>query len=155
MMIVAPDLPIPPATWTGVLTPIALFLTIVFLLFDRIFGRGRTSQRMESKVEEMCNDLVSARAYGLKDHQIIRKVERDLTAHILEWRGVEGNNGYRSILREIQIEVKRISQRNERIDAVTAVEEEQMRRQGLHEKRLRDRVRRSEQDNARDDLEGE
>jgi hypothetical protein len=131
--------PIAPS-W-GALSGLVLpLLTLGFLVFDRVFGRGRSVQKMESKLEELCADVKELQeTNGIMDAHIA-SLSTNVLALTHEWRGVDGQNGWKSIVRILRQEVTMINDRNSRIDAVREYEREQREKAGRPPERLRDKL---------------
>lgn len=110
------------------------------LVLDRFTGRGRHDQRIEGKVDALTEEVAEIKqAQGIADKHV-HALGKNVEKLVQEWRGVDGTNGYRSILRGLVPRVEAIEIRNTRIDAVKAFEEKEMKKIGEHPKRMRDSV---------------
>lgn len=115
--------------WGGFVFGLGAF---VILLWDRITGRTRNIATVESKIDGLCDQIDDLEG-RLSIVDGLSESVRELTQ---EWRGVEGDNGYRSIIRKNSERIEAIERRNYKIDAVR---EEELRRGGGQQRRHMDR----------------
>lgn len=105
----------------------------VILLWDRIVGRGKSLAMIDGKIDQLCEEIGDMDA-RLKVVDGLSQSVRELTQ---EWRGVRGDNGYLSVIRNNAERITRIERRNDKIDAVR---EEDERRSGGLQRREMDRA---------------
>jgi hypothetical protein len=107
-------------------------LTFGIVTWDRVVNRGKSLQAIDGKIDHLCEQIDDMEG-NLEVVDGLAESVRELTQ---EWRGVAGDNGYRSIIRENSQRLTAIEKRNDKIDAVR---EEEMRRGGGHQRRHMDR----------------
>lgn len=100
------------------------------LLWDGLIGKGKSLAVIDGKLDTLCADVEELDSRldvvdGLADSV------RELTQ---EWRGVDGTNGYKSIIRRHDSELIEIRRRNDRLDAVR--EEDERRSGGQHRRKM-------------------
>lgn len=88
------------------------------LLYDRVFGKGKTAKSLDDKIERLCEAVERIEtAQGNLDTDV-REVSQAVRDFLIEWKGLEGTNGWRSVIRQNSKDIKKILDRNLRIDAV-------------------------------------
>ena len=130
--------------WAGIIA----LLPLGFLVYDRIWGRGRHEQRVESALNQLSKDFEAFKKGEFAElNETVTVMDNhldSLSTNVLalthEWRGVDGNNGWKSTVRELKHQVALIKERNDKIDAVTAYEKEQMQKMGRVPERIRDKL---------------
>lgn len=117
-----------PVTLVGWVTAIGLLITLVL----QFVQMGRFLQRLDGIKEDFgeIKDTV-----GIMDTHL-ESLSRSFRELLFEWRGVDGNNGGKSQLRDHEVRIKAIENRHVGEDAVTQIEREQ----SSERRRLRDRV---------------
>lgn len=137
--------------WAGLIS----LLPLGFLVFDRIWGRGRHEQRMESDLKQLCKDFEDFKreeftelkdTVGIMDEHL-SSLSSNVQTLTLEWKGVDGKNGWKSIVRALKHDVTEIQKRNLQIDAVSQYEQDQLRKHGKKPERLRDKLSEDADDN--------
>lgn len=114
--------------------------SFVILLWDRLVGKGRSVQKLEGKIDDLCDDFSDFKETAKVMDAHLDSLSTNVQALTHEWRGVDGKNGWKSIVRALRHEVTEIQKRNLARDAVTAYEHEQLRKHGKKPERLRDRI---------------
>jgi hypothetical protein len=108
------------------------FIACAILVWKEVIGKGRSLATIDGKIEHLCKQVDDMEGrLGVVDG--LADSVRELTQ---EWRGVTGDNGYRSIIRENSRRIGAIERRNDKIDAVR---EEELRRGGGQQRRHMDR----------------
>lgn len=125
------------------------------LLFNQITGRGRHDQRVESKVDDLVDQIKEMKTAQAGEAEDFKETQRVMDSHLRtlstsvqnltqEWRGLDGTNGYKSVIRGLVPRVEAIEKRNNSIDSATKAlkeyEEKKMRELDKPAERLRDRV---------------
>jgi hypothetical protein len=105
------------------------------LVWDRVVGKGKAVASLDGKIEHLCEQI---------DHMegrltVVDGLTTTVRELVFEWRGVDGNNGYKSIIRENQRRITEIEKRNWQIDAVREAHEADLRRSGGKQRRESDR----------------
>jgi hypothetical protein len=103
------------------------------LIFDRLSARGKNLATIDGKIDGLC-EQVEAMESDLKVVDGLTATVRELTQ---EWRGIDGQNGYRAIIKESAHRIAEIEKRNWEIDAVRREDD---RRSGGQHRREIDRV---------------
>jgi hypothetical protein len=124
--------------WAGLVFGGGSFL---ILIFDRIVGRGKSLQGLDNKISDLCDRMedVEETLKIMDSHQ--ESLSTNVQALTHEWRGVDGKNGWKSIVRLLRHEVTEIQKRNLAIDAVSQYEQDQLRKHGKKPERLRDKIK--------------
>lgn len=117
-----------PVTLVGWVTAIGLLITLVL----QFVQMGRFLQKLDGIKEDFgeIKDTV-----GVMDAHL-DSLSRSLRDLLYEWRGVDGNNGGKSQLRDHETRIRLIEKRHDGEDAITRIEREQ----SSERRRLRDRV---------------
>ena len=115
--------------WVGLL---AGSTALGLLVVDRLTARGKSLAKLDTKIDTLC-DRIDDMDGRLK---VVDGLAETVGELVFEWRGVDGNNGYKSIIREHDRRLDEIQQRNLRIDAIR---EEDDRRSGGKHRRMMDR----------------
>lgn len=136
-MILSPDAvaPIQSITATSVMGWGGFCFSLIacgVLVWDRVVGKGRAVATLDNKIDGLCAQLEDMEGKLTVVDGLAQSV-RDL---VFEWRGLDGRNGYKSIIRENQKRLAAIERRNDRLDAIR---EEDERRSGGQRRRLIDR----------------
>lgn len=108
------------------------FVACAILIWDRVIGKGKSLQSIDGKIDHLCEQIEDMES-RLEVVDGLSESVRELTQ---EWRGVSGDNGYRSIIRRHDQEILGIQRRNDRIDAVR---DEDLRRSHGQQRRTMDR----------------
>jgi hypothetical protein len=118
--------------WGGFVFGLGAF---VILIWDRITGRTKNIVNVENKIDGLC-DQVADMEGELKVVDGLATTVREL---VFEWRGIDGENGYKSIIRENSRRIFEIEKRNTGIDAVRKAHDDDLRRSGGQQRRQSDR----------------
>lgn len=137
-MILAPDgvAPIQSVTassimgWGGFIFSLIACATLVW---DRVVGKGKSVANLDNKIEGLCDQMNEMEG----KLTVVDGLTTSVRELVYEWRGVDGNNGYKSIIRENQRRISAIERRNDKIDAVRESDE---RRSGGQHRRHMDRA---------------
>lgn len=103
------------------------------LVWDRLLGKGRAAAGLNGKIDNLCEKIEDMEGRL----EVVDGLSRSVTELLFEWRGVDGNNGYKSIIRDNRNRIEKIEKRNDAIDAVR--KEDERRSGGLHRREI-DRV---------------
>lgn len=127
---VAPIQSVTPESWFGWGGFIFGLIACGILVWEKITGRTKSITNVENKLDQLCSQVDDLEGKlevvdGLADSV------RELTQ---EWRGVSGDNGYKSIIKRHDLELLAIQRRNDRLDAVR--EEDERRSGGLHRRKI-------------------
>lgn len=104
--------------------------TFGMLVWQKITQRGRSLATIDDKIEQLCEKVEDMEG-RLEVVDGLSQSVRELTQ---EWRGVAGDNGYRSIIRQHSNDIAAIIRRNDKIDAVR--EEDERRSGGQHRRKM-------------------
>lgn len=103
------------------------------LVWDKISGRAKNIASIDRKIDGLC-DKVEDLEGGL---EVVDGLTRSVNELIFEWRGVDGSNGYKSIVKDIRERLRLIEKRNDKLDAIREAREEDERRSGgLHRRQM-------------------
>lgn len=134
-MVLTPDALVPDRSQPSIIALggfVIGIMTLGIVVWDRVVGRGRALQAIDGRIERLCEQMDELEGRLKVVDGLVESV-RELTH---EWRGVSGDNGWRSIVKDNHQRIKAIEKRNDRIDAVR---EEDERRSGGKRRRLMDR----------------
>lgn len=106
------------------------FIACVILIWDRVIGRGKSLADVDNKLDKMCKQIEDMAG----ELVVVDGLGKSVAELVYEWRGVDGNNGYKSIIRDNQRRIGQIEKRNDRLDAVR--EEDERRSGGLHRRAI-------------------
>lgn len=121
-----------PTSAIGWLTAGTLATAVGKTAYDWLTGRRKSLAVLDKKLDGLCEQINDMEG-ELKVVDGLGQSVRDL---VYEWRGLDGNNGYKSIIKSNQERIRLIEKRNDKIDAVR---EEDERRGGGQHRRLMDR----------------
>jgi hypothetical protein len=108
-------------------------IACAILVWEKITGRTKSIVGVENKLDHLCGQIEDMEGKlevvdGLADSV------RELTQ---EWRGVSGDNGYRSMIKDDHRRIDAIEKRNDIIDALKEARDEDDRRSGgLHRRKF-------------------
>ena len=123
--------------WAGLIFGGGSFL---ILIFDRIVGRGKSLQGLDSKIERLCEEVNDFKETQTVMDGHLSTLSASVRSLTQEWKGDDGTNGYKSLVRQLLLDVKQIMDRNTRIDAIADYERQQMRKSGRTPERARDHL---------------
>lgn len=118
--------------WVGL---IAGSTALGLLVVDRLTARGKNLATIDRKLDELCGKVDDMEG-KLEVVDGLAGSVRELTQ---EWRGVLGDNGYRSRINRNSERITAIERRNTGIDAVQKARDEDERRSGGQHRRAMDR----------------
>lgn len=118
--------------WVGL---IAGSTALALLAVDRLTARGKNLATIDRKIDGLCSQISDMEG-ELKVVDGLADSVRELTQ---EWRGVLGDNGYRSRINRNSERITAIERRNYEIDAIKKARDEDERRSGGQHRRLMDR----------------
>jgi hypothetical protein len=128
-----------PTSAIGFLTTAVLATTIGKTAYDWLTGRRKSLSVLQGsvsavdrKVEGLCEQIADMEG----ELKVVDGLSKSVGDLLYEWRGVDGSNGYKSIIKRHDREIIDIRRRNDRIDAVR---EEDERRSGGKQRRHMDR----------------
>lgn len=107
-------------------------IACVILLWDRVVGRGKAEQKVSASLQGLCEQVEALEAQLV----IVNGLTKSVGELVYEWRGFDGSNGYKSIIKEHDRLIIEIQRRNDRLDAVR---DEDERRSGGQQRRQIDR----------------
>lgn len=108
------------------------FIACAILIWDRVIGKGKSLANLDNKIDGLCEKIEDMEGKLV----VVDGLSRSVGELVFEWRGVDGSNGYKSIIRRHDQEIIAIQRRNDRIDAVR---EEDLRRSHGQQRRSMDR----------------
>lgn len=107
-------------------------IACVILIWDRVIGKGKAEQKVTEKIDDLSEKLEDLEGRL----EVFDGLGRSVSELVYEWRGIDGRNGLKSVLREQGQHLTEIQRRNNRLDAIR---EEDERRSGGQRRRLIDR----------------
>jgi hypothetical protein len=136
-----------PTSVIGWLTAATLAAAAGKTLYDWLTGRRKSLVAMTSSITQLdsevkqMNENLCGKLEEVENTQSVmdgnlKRISKDVGDLVYEWRGLDGTNGYKSIIRRHDSELIDIRRRNDRIDAVR---EEDLRRSGGQQRRHLDR----------------
>lgn len=122
---------ITPSSWFGWGGFVFGLIATAILLWDRITGRGKSIANLDNKIDTLCRqtDEMEGRL------TVVDGLTRSVQELVFEWRGIDGNNGYKSIIRDHEKRLDAIEDRNREIDAIAKHERERQQDYGGPERR--------------------
>lgn len=105
------------------------------LVWDRIAGKGKATADLKSDIRELCGKIEDMEGRL----EVVDGLTVSVRELVFEWRGVDGKNGYKSIIRSNESRITDIEKRNYIIDAVKNARDEDERRSGGQHRRAMDR----------------
>jgi hypothetical protein len=136
-----------PSSVIGWLTTGTLAITVAKTGFDWWTGKRKSLTALqgsihgvEVKMEKVCEKIDDMEGR----FEVVDGLSHSISELVYEWRGIDGTNGYKSIIKRHDQELIEVRRRNDRIDAVTEdklrrVHDEDLRRSGGIERRYSDR----------------
>lgn len=121
-----------PTSVIGWLTFATLATAVGKTAYDWVTGRRKTLTTLNQKI-----DGVSASIEDMEGKlHVVDGLTTTVRELVYEWRGLDGKNGYKSIIRENARQIAEINRRHDRLDAIR---EEDERRSGGQRRRAIDR----------------
>jgi hypothetical protein len=108
---------------------------LTLLIVDRLTARGKSLAKLDNKIDGLC-DRIDDMDGRLTAVDGLAKTVGEL---VYEWRGVDGENGYKSIIRNDHRRIDAIEKRNNIIDALKQAHDDDIRRSGGQQRRQSDR----------------
>jgi hypothetical protein len=122
-----------PTSVIGWLTFATLATAVGKTGYDWFTGRRKSIVALDKKMDDVCGKIEDMEGKLI----VVDGLSRSVGELVFEWRGVDGTNGYKSIIKRHDREILAIQRRNVGIDAVR---EEDERRSGGQHRRHMDRV---------------
>lgn len=110
--------------------------TFAILVWDRVVGKGKSLATIDGKIDNLCEKVEEVQQTQTIMDGHLDTLSREVQSLTSEWRGFDGNNGARSVIRKHTEQIAQIVKRNERLDAIR---EEDIRRSGGQSRRAMDR----------------
>lgn len=140
-----------PVTVSGWVTLLGFIATFLFLVYDRVFGKAKAIAKVDGNIERLTEKLQSLDTRLCSQIEDVEQTQKVMDGHLAtlstnvrdlarEWQGVDGQNGWKSIVRKIREEVTSLNDDKKERDAIAKHEREQMREHGRRPQRLRDRL---------------
>lgn len=123
-----------PTSAIGYLTAATLATTVGKSAYDWITGRRKSLAVLDRKIDGLCDTIENMEG----KLEVVDGLTESVRELVYEWRGLDGTNGYKSIIRENQRRIGQIERRNDRIDAVR--EEDERRSGGQHRRAMDDEL---------------
>jgi hypothetical protein len=131
-----------PTSVIGWLTFATLATAVGKTAYDWFTGRRKSLTSMQGsigavdrKVDSLCGQIADMEG----DLKVVDGLSRSVGELLYEWRGVDGSNGYKSIIKRHDHELIEIRRRNDKIDAVREAHEADLQRSGGVQRRRSDR----------------
>lgn len=136
-----------PTSVIGWLTAATLAVAVGKTAYDWLTGRRKSLASVQASITKLDGEVTQMNSnlcgkledventQGVMD-KTLERVSKDVGDLVYEWRGIDGSNGYKSIIRRHDSELIDIRRRNDRIDAVR---DEDLRRSGGQQRRHIDR----------------
>lgn len=102
------------------------------LVWEKVIGKGKSLANIDNKIDDLHEKFADVEARL----DVVDGLTRSVSELVFEWRGIDGTNGYKSIIKRHDKELIEITRRNDKLDAVR---EEDERRSGGQHRRLMDR----------------
>lgn len=109
-----------PVTVTGWITGISTFAILAFLLYDKVAGKSKAVQRMETQIDALQSEAEDLNATQLVLSNNLKSLAETITKLTYQMQGVDGQNGARGDIREIRAEMAEMQARNRKIDILAA-----------------------------------
>lgn len=101
--------PVTVAGWATLLIAVA---TIIVLLYDKVAGRSKVMQRMETQLEQLNSEVEDLNATQLVMSNNVKTLNDLIVKLTYQMTGVDGQNGARGDIRLLRHDVNAIQQRN-------------------------------------------
>ncbi len=111
--------------------------TFGILVWDRVIGKGKSLAGVSGKIDRLGEQMEDVENTQKVMDGHLETLSNDVRTLTQEWKGFDGTNGARNVLREHTKQIALILERNTKLDAVREIERE---RAGGQHRRLMDRV---------------
>lgn len=95
-------------------------IAVLVLIYDRMTGRGRSLVSIDSSINGLCTSVDQLKAAQSVEQEEVEEVVQSLRDFLIEWRGLDGTNGFKALIRANTKMIEEIISRNTKIDAVRA-----------------------------------
>lgn len=129
-----------PQSWGAYAALVFSSITCGLLVYDRITGKGKSIQTIDDKIERLCEQVQDFEETQKVMDGHLSSLSKNVGSLTQEWQGVDGKNGWKSVIRQMQRELTEVVRWKERKDAIAEYEKEQLRRTGRSPERVRDRL---------------
>lgn len=109
-----------PITIAGWATLVIATSTMAVLLYDKIAGKSKSVQRMETQLERLQSEVEDLNSTQLILSNHIKSLHETLMKLTYQLSGVDGQNGARGDIKEIRQELAEIQRRNREMDILAA-----------------------------------
>lgn len=130
-----------PTSVAGYVGFTAAIISISVITYDRITGRASNWRDVKRDIQDLCTRVEREEAATHAIDDTLGEMDQLLTGIDHELRGVGGDNGIRSAVREIQDSIKKINTRNTAMDLKAAVFEQIIKQTSYTGPERRDTVR--------------
>lgn len=102
------------------------------LVWDRVAGKGKATADIQNDIKDLCGKIEDMEGRL----EVVDGLTTSVRELVFEWRGVDGNNGYKSIIKHDHLRIDAIEKADSIIEAVKkARDEDEQRSGGLHRRK--------------------
>lgn len=119
------DIPEPTSVWPtsifGWVAGVSALISIVVIVFDRLTGRANSWRDVIRDIKDLTKRVERVEAIDGNISQSLRDIEDTLRDINNELRGPAGDNGIRQGLKDVKLDLKKITDRNNKMDLLAGL----------------------------------